>query len=160
MAGITISKFGDWTRAGVVLQNLTAKLKPAFEAQMNEDGELILQTMRSHIDSQDLGWTPLSQSTVSKKGNDTIYIETGYLRDNLEVRRVRSTTFGVTLFIGASAWKTHPSGEKFSDIMIWLEYGTETIPARPLVRPSWEEVQDIVKSNWENCLREIADSKV
>lgn len=158
MRGIAIGTFGQWVEAGVVLKNITAKLNPTFQAQMTEDGEMILQKMVGHIDAQDLGWTPLSDHTIElKNGNSTIYVETGYLRGNLEVRRIRSSAFGATLFIGASSAKTHPSGENFSNIMIWLEKGTNKIPPRPLIEPTWEEVEDIVKQNWESCLKDLLE---
>jgi hypothetical protein len=151
-----ISKFGDWTKAGAVLQAMNVHLQPAFRAQIEEDGKLILDTIVGHIDAQDLPWVPLAQQTIElKNGDDTIYVDTGYLRDNLEVRRVRSTKNGVTLFVGASAWKRHPSGEKFSNLMIWLEYGTDKVPARPLIRPSWAEVEPIIKSHWEDLLQDM-----
>ncbi len=157
---VRVSKFGDWIRAGVVLQNLSAKLCPAFQAQLTEDGELVLKTIIGHIEKQDLNWIPLSQRTVELKGGDTtIYVETGYLKNNLEVRKVKAPKNGMTIFVGASAWKTHkPSGKKFSDIMIWLEYGTDKIPPRPLIRPSWEEVEPVIKENWENLLKDMIDS--
>lgn len=157
--GMYMSKFGDWTRAGVVLQGLSVNLFPAFKAQLEEDGKLILDELRGHIDAQDLPWTPLSQRTIQLKGGDsTIYVETGYLRGNLEVRRVKSVANGLTLFIGASAWKRHSSGEKFSDIMIWLEYGTDRIPPRPLIRPTWDEVEPIIKDNWQSLLQDLIET--
>ena len=86
-----LSKFGDWTRAGAILQGLSVNLCPAFKAQLQEDGELMLKTVLNHIDRQDLSWTPLAQRTVELKGGDTtIYVETGYLKENLEVRRVKA----------------------------------------------------------------------
>lgn len=157
--GVYVSKFGDWTRAGVVLQRLSVNLCPAFKAQLRDDGELILKTLQDHIDSQDLGWTPLSPHTVELKGGDTtIYVETGALRGSLEVRKVRAPANGITLFIGASAWKRHPSGVKLSDLMIWLEYGTNKMPPRPLIRPTWEEVEPIIKSNWRELLKDLIES--
>lgn len=151
-----VSKFGDWTRAGAVLQGLSVNLCPAFKAQIQEDGELILKTILNHIDRQDLNWTPLSERTIELKGGDsTIYVETGFLRENLEVRKVRAPKNGVTLFVGASAWKTTPDGVKFSDLMIWLEYGTDKMPPRPLIRPSWEEVEPIIKDNWRELLQTL-----
>ena len=63
-----MSKFGDWTRAGVVLQGLHVNLFPAFKAQIEEDGNLILDTLIGHIDAQDLPWTPLSERTIELKG--------------------------------------------------------------------------------------------
>ena len=147
---------GDWNRAGVYLKNLAIKLKPTFEAQLWEDGKLVLETMRGHIDSQDLNWTPLSDRTIELKGGDTtIYVETGQLRNGLTVRRIKSTVKGSTLFIGASPWKRHEGGMKMSDLMIWLEYGTDKIPPRPLVQPTIEEVEKILKEHWQELMKEL-----
>ena len=152
-------KFGDWSKAGNVLHRLAVNISPAFKAQLKEDGELVLKTLVNHIERQDLSWTPLAERTVELKGGDTtIYVETGYLRDNLEVKRVKSSKNELTLFIGASAWKTHPSGFKFSDLMIWLEYGTDGTPPRPLVRPTWEEVEPIIENNWRELLQKLIET--
>ena len=155
--GITFSKFGDWTKAGTILQGLAVKTLPAFIAQLEEDGDLILKTMRGHIESQDLGWSPLSDSTVIAKGGDTtIYIETGILKDGLSVRRVRAPANGVTLFIGASPWKSHsPSGRSLNEIMIWMEHGTDKQVPRPLVQPTWEELKPIIVANLSAILPDI-----
>lgn len=130
---------------------------PAFQAQLKEDGELILKTIKGHIDNQDLNWTPLSKSTIEmKNGDETIYVETGFLKDNLKVRKVKSPKNGVTYFIGADAWTTHkPSGLKFSDLMIYLEYGTANIPPRPLIRPTMQELESIIKSHWAKLLKDL-----
>lgn len=138
------------------MRNLAVKLKPAFEAQLWEDGQLVLDKMRSHIDNQDLNWTPLAERTVELKGgDDTIYIETGALQSGLVVRRVKSTVKGSTLFIGASPWKRHEGGMKMSELLIWLEYGTDKIPPRPIVQPTIEEVEDLLKSNWKDLMEEL-----
>lgn len=147
---------GDWNKAGLYLRNLAVKLKPAFEAQLWEDGQMVLEKMQGHIDSQDLNWTPLAERTVELKGGDTtIYVETGQLRDGLTVRRIKSTVKGSTIFIGASPWKRHSSGMKMSELMIWLEYGTDKIPPRPLVEPTIEEVKDIIQDNWKELMQEL-----
>ena len=147
---------GDWNKAGLYLRNLAVKLKPAFEAQLWEDGQMVLEKMQGHIDSQDLNWTPLAERTVELKGGDTtIYVETGQLRDGLTVRRIKSTVKGSTIFIGASPWKRHSSGMKMSELMIWLEYGTYKIPPRPLVEPTIEEVKDIIQDNWKELIQEL-----
>lgn len=152
-----VSKFGGWTRAGIVLQALSSnKIIPAFSAQLKEDGDMILEKIRGHIDAQDLNWTPLSEHTIAlKSGDETIYVETGFLKDNLKVRKVKAPKNGVTYFIGADAWTKHPSGLKFSDLMIYLEYGTANIPARPLIRPTFEELESVLKKHWENCLKDL-----
>ena len=154
-----LSKFGDWTKAGVVLQSLSSnKIVPAFSAQIKEDGNLVLEHIISHIDSQDLNWTPLSERTIElKNGDETIYVETGFLKSNLKVRKVKAPKNGVTYFIGADAWTKHPSGLKFSDLMIYLEYGTASIPARPLIRPTFDELEDIIKNHWKQCLKDLLE---
>lgn len=153
---IGIKRFGDWIKAGVVLKTINVQLKPAFEAQLKEDGELMLKSLLSHIDTQDLPWTPLSQRTIElKNGDDTIYVETGYLRNNLSVRKIRSSSNSLTFFVGASPWKRTKEGVKLSDLMIWLEYGTDRIPARPLIRPTWMEVEPIIKDHWREFLEDL-----
>lgn len=155
--GITFSKFGDWTKAGTVLQALAVKTLPNFVAQITEDADLLLKTLQNHIDAQDLGWTPLAESTIIAKGGDTtIYIESGTLRNGLSVRKVRAPANGITLFIGASPWKSHPeSGRTLNEIMIWMEYGTDKQVARPLVRPTWEELKPIIVNNLSSILPDI-----
>lgn len=156
MSDMSLTLTGDWNRAGVYLRSLAVKLKPVFEAQLWEDGQFVLEKMRSHIDSQDLSWTPLAERTIELKGgDDTIYVETGALRNGLTVRRVKSSTKGSTLFIGASPWKRHEGGMKMSELMIWLEYGTDKIPPRPLVQPTIEEVEEILKDNWKDLMKEL-----
>lgn len=157
--GLKLRKYGDWAKAGAVLRGLCDNLTPTFKAQLKEDGELILDTLKDHINRQDLNWVPLSEHTVELKGGDeTIYVETGFLRDNLKVRKVRSASNGVSFFIGADAWTTTPNGEKFSDLMIWLEYGTDKIPPRPLIRPTWEEIEPIIKKHWKEILQGLVDT--
>ena len=150
---------GDWNRAGIYMRNLAVKLKPSFEAQLYEDGELVLKEIRQHIDKQDLNWTPLSPYTIELKGgDDTIYIDTGTLYNGMSVRRVKSTVKGSTIFIGASPWKKHaPSGKKLSDLMIWLEYGTDKIPPRPLMEPTQKEVEDLIKKGWRDFLKDLIE---
>lgn len=156
VSSMKLEMTGDWNRAGLYMRNLAVKLKPAFEAQLWEDGQMVLEKMRGHIDSQDLSWTPLAERTVELKGgDDTIYVETGALKNGLTVRRIKSSSRGSTIFIGASPWKRHEGGMKMSDLMIWLEYGTDKIPPRPLVRPTIEEVEDIIKSHWKELFQEL-----
>lgn len=142
-------------RAGVKLQHLGKQLMPEMEAKIREDGELILERLRGHIDSQDLGWTPLSPKTVALKGGDTtIYVETGTLRNGLTVRKIKSSN-SVTIFVGASPWKRHKKGMPLSQLMIWLEYGTDKMPARPLIEPTSKEVEGLLKQSWDTFLKDL-----
>ena len=153
-----LSKFGDWTRAGVVLQGLSVNLFPAFRAQILADGNMIVETLQGHIQAQDLPWAPIAERTIAIKGNSIIYIDTGYLMNSIKVRRVRSVANGLTIFVGANPWTGSSSGHKLSDIMIWLEYGTSKMPPRPLIRPTWEEVEPVIRDNWEALFRGLIET--
>lgn len=151
------SLYGDWSRAGIVLRNLATKLKPIAQAKLYEDGQVVLETMQNHITNQDLNWTPLAPSTVrAKKGDTTIYVETGELQNGLTVRKVKSSADSIVYFVGASPWKKHKkSGLKYSDLMIYLEYGTSKIPPRPLIQPTYEEVKNDIQQSWRDTLSDI-----
>ena len=97
--------------------------------------------MRNHIRKQDLDWKPLAPSTIEQKGSSLIYIEKGDLLENgFKVRKLRSGKNKASFFVGANPWTTHKtSGLKMSDVLTYLEYGTDRIPPRPIVRPSIEE---------------------
>ena len=155
--GASLEKFGDWVKAGVAMQAINTKIAPLAEAQLRSDGELILTRLREHIIYQDLNWTPLSPVTVRlKDGYSDVYIESGFLYDNLEVRKIRSSSSTSTIYVGASPWVYHPEAKaKLSDLMIWLEYGTDKIPPRPLVQPTWEELEPLIKRNWNNMLGDL-----
>ena len=156
MGDISLEMVGDWKRAGIFFKKLSVRLQPAFEAELYENGQLVLKTMQGHIDKQDLKWTPLSERTVELKGGDTtIYVDTGTLRNGLVVRRIKSSVKGSTIFVGASPWKRHESGVKMSDLMIWLEYGTAKIPPRPLIAPTKEEVEGMLHKSWKELMKDL-----
>lgn len=156
MGDISLKMIGDWKRAGIFFKKLSVRLQPAFEAELYENGQLVLKTLQGHIDKQDLKWTPLSERTVELKGGDTtIYVDTGTLRNGLVVRRIKSSVKGSTIFVGASPWKRHESGVKMSDLMIWLEYGTDKIPPRPLIAPTKEEVEGMLHKSWKELMKDL-----
>lgn len=155
MANFSLQKVGDWEKASHVLNYLADNLHPAYIAQFREDSDFVLEKMRGHIDAQDLGWAPLSPDTLRlKSGNSTILVETGTLRGSLKVLAITSGS-GAQFFIGAASGG-HPSGLDVSQLMVFIEYGTSRMPARPLIRPTYEEVQDILKKHWKELLVKLA----
>lgn len=139
---------GDWDKASLMLMWLPGAVADMFHAKLYETGELVLERIKEHIDRQDLGWVKLAKRTIDEKGHDKAYIDTGEFKEGLTVRRLSNTPKKSTILIGASPWKTHTdSGLKYTDLMIYLEYGSpkHKIPARPLIRPTWEEVEKEVK---------------
>lgn len=155
-----ISTYGDWKKCGVILKALSTRLFPVAQMKLYEDGKMVLEKLQGHIDKQDLPWAELKDITIKLKQDEKIYVETGYLRDNIGVRKIKSNKNDVVYFIGASPWKTHPSGVKFSDLMMYMEYGTATQPPRPLVRPTYEEVQREIKKEWKDYLQSIVKGGV
>jgi len=156
MPGFSCSTVGSLEKIQEAINAFTTRLAPAFEAQVEKDGELIVKTLVGHIENQDLSWTPLSDVTVMLKGGDTtIYVETGFLKSNLITRKVK-TSGGFTFYIGAPKDVVHaPSGVPLDKIMLWLEYGTDKIPARPLFRPTEEEIKPILREHWSALLKEL-----
>jgi len=152
----TMALKGDWNKLISSLTSLKDGLGVAMHSKLDEDGELVLEVMKGHIRDQDLNWRPLANSTIKKKsGNDTIYVESGWVYDNLEALKVRSNSKRGTLFIGASRNKTHPSGANFSSLLAWMEYGTEKMPPRPLIRPSYLEAKKIVREDWYDVISDV-----
>ncbi len=142
---LTLRKVGEWNIAERVLNSLSKNLYPEFKAYVDTAGQLYLDKVLSHIDSQDLGWTPLSEHTIAVKGgSSTILVETGFLRGGIQAISVSSSDTAYSIFVGAMQGINHPSGMPLSDLMMWIEYGTDRMPARPLIRPSWDEVKDQV----------------
>lgn len=149
------STYGDWAKAGVVLRGLskTGSIRESFKRTLKSDGEMIKDKLVNHIIMQDLGWKPLSPHTVILKGHSKIYLETYSLVRNLSVRPIKAPHNGYAVYIGAHPSSKNVDGTKLSDVMKYLEYGTRRIPARPLIRPTWNEVKDKVRAHMKNTLR-------
>lgn len=131
---------GDWERVSNVLNSLSTNLGENVQQALEETANEALTTIQGHIDSQDLGWSPLSSSTIKAKGHDNIYVETGELRNSFQVQQVSSgetTSFRV----GIPSGTQHSSGLPTSKVMEYMEYGTTKQPPRPLIRPSMQEVK-------------------
>ena len=63
-----IEKVGDWDKMNAYFSKLSdGHLQKAFEDRIRQDGELLVDAIKGHISSQDLGWTPLAESTQRKK---------------------------------------------------------------------------------------------
>lgn len=155
---LTVS--GDWDRLNRTLQNLS-QMGAMFKGQITEDGDFVLEKLKGHIASQDLGWTPLSPHTVALKGGDTtIYVETGALMGGMQAKRISWGGADVAVLIGIEPGAGHPSGYSMADIMGWMEYGTSKQPPRPLIRPTYEEVKGILMDNWKQLFVDFIHKSV
>jgi len=150
---MSLNRTGQWREANIFLTNLSRNITPDMDEAMRDSAELVLKRLIERIDSGGTDWKPLEERTVRLKGFDTIYIESGWLKKNLSIRKLtnmQSRMGGKTLIIGASPWKTHPSvgragrALKFSDLMTYLEYGTTRMEGRPLLVPVFKAVNSEV----------------
>lgn len=158
---IGASKFGQWTQAGIVLQGMYRAAYGSMAYELRQQADLLLERMLEHLERQDLNWPALSPETIKRKvdNKDKILIETGELKSKLKVRKIATKTDRFTVFVGADAWERHRNGLKMSDLMIYLEYGTDNMPARPLMGPTWEEMKPGVKNACRGVVEELVSNK-
>lgn len=150
-----ITKTGDWNLFRTKLNQLSTNLFPSAKAKLYENGKLVVEKIEGHIDRQDLPWVSLSEATLMQKSTTDIYVETGALRDSFCVTKTKENSKGVTYHIGVSPTKVHPeSGMKYTDILMYMEYGTLTQPSRPLIQPTNREIQNQLKQEWIQFLKE------
>lgn len=153
MARAIFKKVGDWVRASNAFQKLNKTLRPTFVAQVDKDGELILERLRGHIDAQDLGWVALSPISVRIKGSEKIWVDTGTIYNAMTVQKFTFSKSQFSVFVGVPEGVSHPGTSVSSaTICMWLEEGTPRMPARPLFQPTFEEVERTIKSNWKQCM--------
>lgn len=114
---------------------------------LRDVGNAVRSLIRGHIASQDMGWKELSGLTVLQKGHGLVYIET-----NKYSRRIRVTSlrrkYGATVHIAPGNHVYTRSGKTAAEVAFLNEYGGPKLPARPIWRPVFMEMQ---------ALPEIAD---
>lgn len=147
---MTVSLTGDWNKLQRVLAKLL-KIMPVAKAKLYEDGKVAIEQLQGHIDSQDLPWKELSDITVRLKQDERVYLDTGGLKDSIGMYEITSNDKEVKFFVGASPYATNPdTGERYSDIMLYMEYGTATQVGRPLVQPTYEDIKGKLRSQWKD----------
>lgn len=157
---ISLTKTGDWNIVNKILNDLTVKLYPSFQATIDETGQMFVDKVKSHIDAQDLPWTPLSQKTIELKGgSQTILVETGFLRDNIQAIKIKESKDVYNIFVGALDSVTTPDGVSLSTLMTWIEYGTDRMVARPLMLPSYNEVKGKITTEALKVLKDLCSGK-
>lgn len=144
---------GMWSEANKALHKLARDLNPTLTAELKDNGEIVLDKIRGHIYSGDLGWTPLSPDTIRlKNGDSTILVETGTLANSFKVQKFDFGT-GVNIFVGIPSDTPHPSGVSADKIMMWIEEGTSRMPARPLIGPTLDEVAEELPKKWGEVIK-------
>lgn len=150
---MTTTLIGDWNKLANKLRSLPSDIKQGKQQGLERVGKLTVETLKGHVARQDLGWAPLDEDTIKQKGNSDILIETGSLLSNLQLQEVNQDA----IFVGANSNVTYPSGANMNEVLKYHEFGTEKEPPRPLVRPSYNEVQpkakQIIKEEIINAIK-------
>ena len=145
MSDFSLQKDSGWKSTEKVLTSLKKNMYSEIKKYVQEVGDEAVQIIRRHIEMQDLGWTPLSPVTVQKKRSSDAWVETGTLKESVKTIVEKDDGKDFSLFVGVPRNGYNADGTSLADIAYYLEYGTVHIPARPLIRPTTEEVQQILK---------------
>jgi len=120
----------------------TVKVKvssSALESHLEVLGADISKAVADHIRSQDLKWAKLSAYTIYKKGHDKIYLDSWEYVRSIRAKVEKSAT-SATLTVSPEG-NHKKSGLSMQDLARILEYGDVGLPARPLWRPTFEELR-------------------
>ncbi len=135
-------KYGDWDTLKEWRASMKQdKWKGKFLNQMDTLGNAIMGAVKGHIKAQDLKWKPLKPITIKLKGHDTIYVHTVDYYNRIQAQLRPMDNDGISLTVAPRG--KHVSGLDIQILARMLEYGTSKMPARPLWRPSFEEVQSL-----------------
>lgn len=152
----SIERTGDWSTVAKIMSVWGHNVVPIMREELEESGELIVERLKAHIAAQDLGWAPLAPSTIAKTGSQ-IYMDSGALANSFESKPV-SGSGDVTIKVGPEGG--HPSGYSAQTIMQWMEFGNSKQPARPLMRPTWNEMRPVVLAKMMEAIIRIVRGKV
>lgn len=137
------TKYGDWDSLAEWRRNLKSdKWKSKFVRKLETLGRAIRDRVKGHIRDQDLEWVPLSDVTVDLKGgSETIYVHTSSYYNKINAKVTPTSGEGMELVVTVSG--KHPSGLSMQQLAAILEYGSSTVPARPLWRPTFAELDNL-----------------
>lgn len=138
---------GDWDKIQKFCKNFGKDLEREGKKYISEQSKMVQQTVQDKIKSGE-GMKALKPSTIAKKGSNRPLIETGTLLDSISVE-IKGLSFTV------KPTGDNPSGLTNEQQAIYHEFGTERIPPRPFMRPSYEEVEPKLKEEISEVVSNI-----
>lgn len=138
---------GDWDKIQKFCSNFGKDLEKEGKKYISEQSKMVQQTVQDKIKSGE-GMKALKPSTIAKKGSNRPLIETGTLLDSISVE-INGLSFTV------KPTGDNPSGLTNEQQAIYHEFGTERIPPRPFMRPSYEEVEPKLKEEISEVVSNI-----
>lgn len=148
---------GDWEKLFTLAKNMQKHYKAFIEVTLNEQGKITLNRILDHIERQDLSWKPLATSTIQLKGGSTeIYLDTGGLYNAFTSSDVQGKgTKDMYVTVGVQEGARTKEGVPYERILFWMEYGTDKMPPRSLIRATWEELQPQFEKMWQDVMKEF-----
>lgn len=138
---------GDWDKIQKFCKNFGKDLEREGKKYISEQSKMVQQTVQDKIKSGE-GMKALKPGTIAKKGSNRPLIETGTLLDSISVE-IKGLSFTV------KPTGDNPSGLTNEQQAIYHEFGTERIPPRPFMRPSYEEVEPKLKEEISEVVSNI-----
>lgn len=136
--------YGDWMRMQVAVKRIASpRLLHRVERIMEDLGEDIKKWVQRHVRRQDIDWEPLADMTVERKGSEKIYFDSYDYIGSITVV-TEKTRDSVSVEVAPRG--THDTGIDMQTLADYLEYGTRYMPARPLWRPVFAEVENSKES--------------
>lgn len=139
---------GDWGKISLLVNNLPKDLIPQAEKLQNTEAYRVANDIKSSLLNQTLGHVDIKQTTKDQKGSSKILVETGELANSITVQNL-----GDKMLISPQG--SHHSGLSANELATIHEYGTETIPPRPFIRPTYEDNKDTVVDNFEDLVKNV-----
>ena len=119
--------------------------------------KIFVEEIKRNIDTERLRHAPLSRRYLQSKAKKGYSLKkweaTSHLKDSLTVKRISITTYMV-------GWdrKLHYNGERIVTIAKRLEYGTMTMPPRPLFRDTLKQMKlSPIERRKKNLIKTIMD---
>jgi hypothetical protein len=142
-------KEGPWKETIAELLAMGGEMDEALILATRQNAEMLKDTIVGHFEDQDLGWAPLSPRYAAKKkkrGRSAILIDSGTL---LQSVNYEISADGKEAIVGVN----RKAGKKGADAVLVgavMEYGSgaRNIPARPFLKPSFQEKEDAMRQNY------------
>lgn len=141
-----MKRIGHWNKVRRITNRLQKDIKKAQGIALKRWGLLAERIAVLHISKQDLGWVPLEPKTITAKVNKG-YSENILTASSTYFQSITSYVDGDTVYAGVKKDVKYEGGGSVANIAAVHEFGTEHIPARPLWRPTLEEVVEKIRTD-------------
>lgn len=157
-----VRKTGSWRRIPIALSQIPS-LKDKAEEFAEIAADYTKVRLQEYILGQEGNWAPLTEEYAKRRakegGDSRVLVRSGTFVRGVRIQK-RKYPNKTSYFIGwLDADNYSPPYNRFSgltmaDIALILEYGTDTMPARPFIRPVWEQMRAYLERRFVSEIRE------